>query len=266
MHVPTIVATRADASAPQHVVAHDERSEAPAVTAEPALGELAALRRNALLARFPDASLRRVAGEATVVQLSAGQTLEVGESVGGNAFFPLTAVLTLTVPGDGREEVKLGAVGSGGVVGLSEPDLLIVRAMTSGTVLRVPKERIATEVANSSSVATLLDRYAKARAAELARESLCNLHHRLERRLARWLITLDELTEGRPFTATHESMARMLGVRRAGVTAAAVDMARDGLIAYHRGSISVLDRERLASLACSCHTLVQSTYEAALRG
>ena len=62
------------------------------------------------------------------------------------------------------------------------------------------------------------------------------------------------------FEVTQEFLAYMLGVRRVGITAAAGALQRNGLIAYSRGKLTVLDRKGLEQAACGCYAADQKTY------
>jgi CRP-like cAMP-binding protein len=54
-------------------------------------------------------------------------------------------------------------------------------------------------------------------------------------------------------TMTHELIANMLGVRREGVTDAAGQLQKLGVIHYARGRITVMDRPKLERLCCECY-------------
>lgn len=102
----------------------------------------------------------------------------------------------------------------------------------------------------------LLLRYTQALMTQMAQTAVCNRHHSLEQQLCRWLLlTLDRLPSSE-LTMTQELVAGMLGVRREGVTEAAGNLQRAGLISYRRGHISVLDRRYArpppANVTASC--------------
>jgi DNA-binding GntR family transcriptional regulator len=88
----------------------------------------------------------------------------------------------------------------------------------------------------------------------------CYRHHSVEQQLCRWLLlTIDRLPE-RELVMTQELVASMLGVRREGITQAAGDLQRDGLISYRRGHISVVQRAGLEARACECYTAVKKEF------
>ncbi len=102
----------------------------------------------------------------------------------------------------------------------------------------------------------LMLRYTQALITQVAQTAVCNRHHAIDQQLCRWLLSMDRLSHER-LTMTQEFISNMLGVRRAGVTAAAGKLERLGVVSYRRGLIRVLDRPRLESLSCECYRAVR---------
>jgi Mn-dependent DtxR family transcriptional regulator len=90
---------------------------------------------------------------------------------------------------------------------------------------------------------------------------VCNRHHSLDQQLCRWLLLSLDRLQSAELIMTQELIANMLGVRREGVTEAAGNLQRDGLIEYRRGRITVLDRKGLEQRACECYAVVRTEYE-----
>jgi CRP-like cAMP-binding protein len=110
-------------------------------------------------------------------------------------------------------------------------------------------------------VMRLLLRYTQALITQMAQTAVCNRHHVLDAQLCRWLlISLDRLP-GPELVMTQELIANMLGVRREGVTEAALKLQKQGLIRYARGHITVLDRTGLEERACECYAVVKGEYD-----
>ena len=103
-----------------------------------------------------------------------------------------------------------------------------------------------------------LFRYAHLLMAQVSQTAACNRFHTAEARLARWLLMTCDRLHGDEFRLTHEFLGHMLGVRRVGVTKAASGLERKKLIAYSRGNISILDRNRLEAAACPCYRIVKN--------
>jgi len=97
--------------------------------------------------------------------------------------------------------------------------------------------------------------------AQLVRSAGCNRFHVIEQRVARWLLVASDNTRGSTFAVTHEALARMLGVRRVGVTEAASELQRRGLIGYTRGIVTITDRKGLERASCSCYRCDRQTYQ-----
>jgi CRP-like cAMP-binding protein len=96
--------------------------------------------------------------------------------------------------------------------------------------------------------------------AQLSASAACPRFHLIGPRLARWLLMSQDRAHAERFHVTHEFLAYMLGVRRVSVTKAAGALQRDGLIHYHRGEVTVLDRARLEAAACTCYAQDRRAY------
>jgi CRP-like cAMP-binding protein len=106
----------------------------------------------------------------------------------------------------------------------------------------------------------LLLRYTQALITQMAQTAVCNRHHSLDQQLCRWLLLSLDRLPGPDLLMTQELIANMLGVRREGVTEAALKLQRAGLIKYARGHISVLDRPGLEARTCECYEVVRREY------
>ena len=94
----------------------------------------------------------------------------------------------------------------------------------------------------------------------VAQSAACNRLHVVEERLCRWLLMSSDCIDSDEIALTHEFLSVMLGIRRAGVTVAANLLRSEGLIAYTRGRIKILDREGLLERSCECYRLVKAEY------
>jgi CRP-like cAMP-binding protein len=88
----------------------------------------------------------------------------------------------------------------------------------------------------------------------------CSRFHNLDQRLARWLLMTHDRAHDDTFSVTHELMAGMLGVRRVGITTAAVALQRRAIIEYVRGEITILNRKSLEAAACTCYAADRRSY------
>ena len=104
-------------------------------------------------------------------------------------------------------------------------------------------------------------RYTQALITQMSQTAVCNRHHTLDQQFCRWLLlSLDSLTSN-DLVMTQELIANMLGVRREGVTEAALKVQKAGLISYARGHIKILDRQGLERRTCECYQVVKTEYE-----
>jgi CRP-like cAMP-binding protein len=96
--------------------------------------------------------------------------------------------------------------------------------------------------------------------AQLASSAACLRFHQIGPRLARWLLMSQDRADSDRFYVTQQFLSYMLGVRRVGITAAAGELQRDGLIKYSRGDITVLNRAGLEAASCSCYAADRQAY------
>ena len=106
-----------------------------------------------------------------------------------------------------------------------------------------------------------MHRYLCVLMSQLTSSAACLRFHLIGPRLARWLLMSQGRAHCDRFRVTHEFLAYMLGVRRVGITAAAGQLQRSGLIEYRRGDLTVLNRKGLEAAACSCYATDKKTYE-----
>jgi len=103
----------------------------------------------------------------------------------------------------------------------------------------------------------LLLRYTQALITQMSQTAVCNRHHTVEQQLCRWLLMAIDRVPARELVMTQELVAGMLGVRREGITEAAGQLQRAGLIRYRRGHLAVLERSGLETRACECYAVVR---------
>jgi CRP-like cAMP-binding protein len=129
---------------------------------------------------------------------------------------------------------------------------------SAGVAYRLKAETIKSEFHLSAPVMHLLLRYTQALITQMAQTAVCNRHHSVDQQLCRWLLMSLDRLQGNELNMTHELIANMLGVRREGVTEAALKLQRAGLISYMRGRVKVLDRPGLERRACECYAVVKA--------
>jgi CRP-like cAMP-binding protein len=139
--------------------------------------------------------------------------------------------------------------------GNTTPSSAVVQ--TAGHGYRLPRKLLMEEFERGGVVQRLLLRYTQALVTQMSQTAVCNRHHSVEQQLCRWLLlTLDRM-QVNDLAMTQELVASMLGVRREGITEAAGNLQRAGIISYRRGHISVLKRAGLETHACECYAVVK---------
>jgi len=174
----------------------------------------------------------------------------------------------LTVLGNGQT-VETAAIGREGLVGATCGPLngaAVSRAVTQtpGAAERIGADRFSQALEESEGLRAAVARHTEALLAQVQQTAACNALHRLDARLARWLLMLHDRSEGDSFALTHEGLSDMLGVRRATVSEVGAALEEKGLIRRSRGRIEVLDRPGLERAACECYRTIADTMAALL--
>ncbi len=223
--------------------------------------------QNRLIAALPPVRRASLLALCEPVELKLSERLcEAGEAT-RYVYFPVDAFISLLAQIDEHPSLEMGMVGREGMLGL-QLILGVNRAplgalvQGEGRAWRLGAAAFRTELLRSLPLRLLLQRYLYVRLAQLASAAGCLRFHQIGPRLARWLLMSQDRAGHAQLAVTQEFLAFMLGVRRVGVTQAAGAMQRSGLIRYHRGLLTVLDRAGLEAAACSCYARDQSHYAA----
>ncbi|WP_066260996.1 Crp/Fnr family transcriptional regulator [Hydrogenophaga flava] len=221
---------------------------------------------NHLLASLPSAEWGRFSPQLEAVELPLGKVLYESGATMGHVYFPTTAIVSLLYVMEDGASAEIAVVGNEGVVGIAlfmggetTPSRAVVQSAGQGYRLRAGV--IKDEFNRSGPVMHLLLRYTQALITQMAQTAVCNRHHSLDQQLCRWLLLSLDRLNGSELVMTQELIANMLGVRREGVTEAALKLARLGLIRYARGHITVLDRAALEARVCECYAVVKKEYD-----
>ena len=222
--------------------------------------------RNLLLAGLPPADFALLAGCLQPVDFELSQVLHRPDEALKAAHFPEAGMVSMvaTLEDGGLQEV--GVIGREGLVGLAivmgaDSSPLEALVQSRGTALRVPAPALRAAFDRSPALRAALLRYMQAFHLQVAQTAACNGRHAIEERLARWLLIAHDRSGGDRFPMTQEFLAIMLGVRRAGVSAAAAVLQKASVINYARGHIAVLDRRGLEAASCGCYHAVQRQFD-----
>lgn len=208
-------------------------------------------RDNQLLGALPDAEWGRWEPYLEPVELVLGQVLTESGRTPAYVYFPTTAIVSMMCMTEDGESSEVAVIGNDGVVGIAlvmggnaMPNQAVVESAGLGYRLRA--QAVTSEMERGGVVLLMLLRYTQALMCQMAQTAACNRYHSIEQLLCRrLLLALDRLPSSM-MMMTQELLANLLGVRREGVTAAALKLQHDGVIRYSRGRIDVLDRARLA--------------------
>jgi CRP-like cAMP-binding protein len=220
------------------------------------------MQQNTLLAALPGAARERLAPNLKLMDMPLGKVLyESGDKL-YHAYFPTESIISLLYVIESGASAEISMVGNEGVIGValfmggeSVPSRAIVQS--AGHAFQLPRQALMAEFNRREELQKLLLRYTQALITQMAQTAVCNRHHTIEQQLCRWLLlSLDRLPDNR-LIMTQELIAHLLGVRREGVTAAAGKLQSLGVIEYHRGKITVIDRLRLETLSCECYAVVK---------
>jgi CRP-like cAMP-binding protein len=224
--------------------------------------EYSGLLQNKLLAALPLQAQQELFPHLKLVDLPLGKVLyESGDSP-ANVFFPTDSIVSLLYVMESGASAEISVVGNEGLVGISvfmggasTTSRAIVQS--AGSAYSLSSQRLRNEFNGFADMRMLMLRYTQALITQMAQTAVCNRHHSIDQQLCRWLLlSLDRLPSNR-LVMTQELIANMLGVRREGVTEAAGKLQDLGVIEYHRGRITVLDRPLLEKLSCECYAVVK---------
>ncbi|MEH1965762.1 Crp/Fnr family transcriptional regulator [Nostoc sp.] len=221
---------------------------------------------NQLLASLPANDYERLVPHLKLVPLPLRKVLyEPGEAI-AQVYFPNKAVVSIITTMKDGSTVEAGLVSNEGMVGISV--ILGDNITTTTALVQIPDSAmqmdadiLRNEFNRGTALQSVLLRYVQGMYTQIAQGSACNRLHKLERRLARWLLTVSDRLESEEFPLTQEFISQMLGVRRPGVTEAANILSEAGIITYHRGQINILNREALEKTSCECYQIIEDEYD-----
>jgi CRP-like cAMP-binding protein len=224
---------------------------------------------NHLIELLPRKDRLRLLALCEPVQLRYGEVLTERGDATSHAYFPIDAFVSLLKQVDEHPGMEVAMVGREGFVGLQlvlgQTPAETVAPLRScvqgpGRAWRIGAAAFKEELQTSEALQKVLKRYLNVSLSQLANSAACVRFHLIGPRLARWLLMSQDHAHADQFHVTHEFLAYLLGVRRVGITVAAGALQQAGLIAYHRGALTVLDRAGLEAAACSCYAADASAY------
>ena len=222
--------------------------------------------RNRLLDALPKMDRQRLLNHCEKVDLEFAEVLYFAHERIPHIYFPVNSFISLITPVDGDNGLEVGLIGNEGMLGITltlSVDIAPFQALVqgAGSALRITSQRFLLELEQSSALQLALKRYLYVSMSQIAQTAACNRFHVVEARLARWLLMTHDRAQANTFHITHIFLAYILGVRRVGVTKAALSLQEQQLISYRRGEITILNRQGLEAAACGCYQTEKATYE-----
>jgi CRP-like cAMP-binding protein len=223
-------------------------------------------KQNQLLAAMPEAEWNRWLPDIEAIDMPLGHVLYEPGSTLSHVYFPTTAIVSMLYVLENGASAEIAVVGNEGLVGISlfmggesTPSRAVVQSAGKG--FRLPAQALKDEFNRGGAVLHLLLRFTQALITQMSQTAVCNRHHSLDQQLCRWLLLSLDRLEGSELVMTQELISNMLGVRREGVTEAALQLQAAKLISYSRGRISVLDRPGIEKRSCECYGVVKKEYD-----
>ncbi|MBC7377794.1 MAG: Crp/Fnr family transcriptional regulator [Burkholderiaceae bacterium] len=227
--------------------------------------------KNRLLACLPGAEWQRWRQALEWVDMPLGQVLYESGTTLSHVYFPVTSIVSLLYVMENGASAEIAVVGKEGLVGISlfmggesTPSRAVVQS--AGYGYRLKAQIMKDEFNRAGPVLHLLLRYTQALITQMSQTAVCNRHHTLDQQLCRWLLLSMDRLDSNELIMTQELIANMLGVRREGVTEAALKLQNLGYIRYSRGHITVLNRPGLQARTCECYAVVKKEYDRLLPG
>ena len=224
---------------------------------------------NLLLAALPADDYERILPALEVVPLKLKHIIhKAGESI-QHVYFPAGGFCSVLAGLEDGRMVEVATIGREGMVGVSAlldatpPSFISMVQGESRICFRMKADACRREMDRRGAFHTILTRYAQALIGFIMQSTACNAVHSIEQRLARWLLMAQDRMETDQFPLTQEFVAMMLGATRPTVTVVAGTLQKAGLITYHRGHVTVVDRGRLEVASCECYRAATDLLRAA---
>ena len=222
--------------------------------------------RNRLLDALPLEEYSRLAQKLEAVELQLNQVLfQPGERT-EYVYFPVESIISLMTDLEDGTGIEVGLVGREGMAGISiifgvESEAKLTTAQRTGTALRMRSDDLREELARGGPLQRLLFRYAHALMSQISQSVVCNVRHKIDVRLVRWLLMFQDRAGTDEFELTQEFMANMLGVARSSISEVTRKLQEMKLVSYDRGRFRILNRMAMEQMACECYQVVQDEYE-----
>ena len=222
---------------------------------------------NRLLAALPRDDYERLTCRMDEVTLNLGDGVYRANGPIRHVYFPRSGILSQVIDMEDGETVEVSTVGREGVVGLpafhgvDRSPFRVYCQLPPCICLRLPADLFVEEVRRPGPFQDLILRYTHARYCQTAQTAACNRLHRIEQRLARWLLMTRDRVGSGELLLTQQVLSEMLGVRRPSVTLAIGELQKAGLISCSRGRVVIQEGRGLEAAACECYQVVRDEFD-----
>jgi CRP-like cAMP-binding protein len=221
--------------------------------------------KNQLLLALSASEYERLVPYLEQVELPLEKVLYEASEPITHVYFPENSIVSLVCNQLDGSTIEAGLVGSEGMVGLpviwgGNTTITTAFVQVANGAFRMKAEQLQAEFLRGGELQSLLLRYTQALFTQVTQTAACNRLHRIEERLARWLLMVSDRVQSETFPLTQEFIAQMLGCRRSGVTVAAGILSQAGMINYKRGNINILNRQDLEATSCECYSIIKNEY------
>lgn len=221
---------------------------------------------NRLLATLPKKEYAHLLPLLEQVPLAFGDILYEPGDVIRHVYFPNDSIISLLAAVENRSTLEVGIVGNEGIAGIGV--FMGVKASRyqglvqgEGTAMKMKSAAFFKKSADTGTLHQLLLRYSHSLMTQISQSAACNRFHKVDARLARWLLMTRDRIGKNEFRVTQEFMSNMLGVRREGVNKAAGVLQKQKLINYSRGQVTILDGAGLEKATCTCYNIVKEEHD-----
>lgn len=218
--------------------------------------------QNHILAGLPEKEYLELSPHLKLIELSLGEVIYKPNTKRSHVYFPTTAIVSMLHIMENGDSGEFAVIGNEGIVGVtlfmgSETTINWGIVQSAGYSYQLPALQLITVFERYRSIRYLLLRYTQSLLVQMAQTAVCNRHHTIDQQFCRWLLmSLDRLPDNH-LVITQELIANILGVRRESVSKAANSIQSAGLIKYHRGHITVIDRDGVEKRVCECYAEVK---------
>jgi CRP-like cAMP-binding protein len=221
--------------------------------------------QNHFLATMPPADFEQLRPYLRVVELKRHTVIHETNKPADAVYFVESGLISRVARTQADGAVEVAMVGRTGLIGLS----VVLGTMTAlhrtivqipGLALRISAADLQAIMARNPAIRDHLLRYVQSLMSQEAQAVLCNAKHEIDKRLTRWLLLAHDRVAGNLLPVTHDVLAMMLGVRRAGVSEALAALEAKGVVAKSRGALKIVSREALKANACECYKIIEERF------